>query len=116
MIQNDFDRFRFQEAIGDMGAGELAEKLGCPKSLISMYLSGQRKPSKMAIQLIAIILGVNPAWLCGIDIEKNSNVRIVSMKANETELIDLYRSVNNQGRALILANARMIAGMEEYRK
>lgn len=116
MSQNDFDRFRFQEAMGDMEAVELSEKLGCPKSLISMYQSGQRKPSKMAIQLIALILGVNPAWLCGLDVGKESNVRIISMRSSEAEIIDLYRDANEKGKALITANARMIAGMEEYRK
>ena len=116
MSQNDFDRFRFQEAIGDMGAVNLAEKLGCPKSLISMYLSGQRKPSKMAIQLISLILGVNPAWLSGLDVSKESSVSIISTKSSESELLDIYRGVNEQGQTLIVANAKLIASMDEYKK
>lgn len=75
----NFDRERFREAMGNMSAIELADKLGCPKSSVSMYLSGQREPSKMAVQLIALNLGVNPAWLSGIDVPKYSNAKIISI-------------------------------------
>ena len=34
----------------------------------------------------------------------------------EAELLDIYRIVNDQGKALITGNARMISGMDEYRK
>lgn len=73
-----FDKDRLREAMGEMSVVELADKLGCPKSSISMYLSGQREPSKMAAQLIALNLGVNPAWLAGLDVPKYSNVKIIS--------------------------------------
>ncbi|MBR4193806.1 MAG: helix-turn-helix transcriptional regulator [Oscillospiraceae bacterium] len=78
MKESNFNKERFREAMGDMTAVELAAKLGCTKSSISMYLSGQREPSKMAIQLISLILGVNPAWLCGLDVPKYSNAKIIS--------------------------------------
>lgn len=80
-----FDRNRLREAMGDMSVIDLAAKLGCPKSSISMYLSGQRVPSKMAIQLIALILGVNPAWLCGLDVPKCSNAKIVAVEDAPTK-------------------------------
>ena len=72
LIMSDtlFSKDRFREAMGDMTVIDLADRLGCPKSSVSMYLSGQRVPSKMAIQLIALNLGVNPAWLCGLDVPK----------------------------------------------
>lgn len=72
-----FDKERFRDAMGDMSVVDLSLKLGCPKSSVSMYLSGQREPSKMAIQLISLVLGVNPAWLCGLDVPKYSNAKIV---------------------------------------
>ena len=37
-----FSPSRLQEAMGGMSMVDLAEKLGCAKSNISMYLSGQR--------------------------------------------------------------------------
>ena len=80
MENNGFDSNRMREAMGDMSVVELADRLGCGKSSVSMYLSGQRIPSKMAIQLIALNLGVNPAWLSGLDVPKESNAKIISKK------------------------------------
>lgn len=80
MNDSNFSKERFREAMGEMSAADLAVKLGCNKSNVSMYLSGQREPSKMAIQLIALILGVNPAWLCGLDVPKYSNAKIITVE------------------------------------
>lgn len=43
-------------------------------------ISGQRNPSKMTIQLMAICLNVNPAWLAGLDVPK-----YLGKKASEPE-------------------------------
>ena len=103
-----FDKNRFREAMGDMTTIELADKLGCGKSSISMYLAGQREPSKMAVQLIALIVGVNPAWLCGMDVPKYSNAKVIArdfskptfsgvidleevLPPDEVRLVELYR-------------------------
>lgn len=61
---------RLHEAMNGMSNIELAEKLGCARSNITMYLSGTRTPSKMTVQLMSICLGVSPAWLVGISDEK----------------------------------------------
>lgn len=78
-----FDKERFREAMGELSVVDLASKLGCPKSSVSMYLNGQREPSKMAVQLIALNLGVNPAWLSGLDVPKYSNAKIISVEKNK---------------------------------
>ena len=70
MLDNSFSPARLKEAMAGMSNIDLAEKLGCARSNISMYLSGERTPSKMTIQLISIYLGVNPAWLMGFDMPK----------------------------------------------
>jgi len=70
MLDNSFSPERLKEAMAGMSNIDLAEKLGCARSNISMYLSGERTPSKMTIQLISIYLGVNPAWLMGFDMPK----------------------------------------------
>ena len=70
MTDKIFSPERLQEAMGGMSNIDLAEKLGCARSSITMYLSGQRTPSKMTIQLMAICLGVSPAWLMGLDVPK----------------------------------------------
>lgn len=70
MAEEIFAPQRLYEAMNGMSNIELAEKLGCSRSNITMYLSGMRKPSKMTIQLISLYLGVNPAWLMGLSDEK----------------------------------------------
>ncbi len=70
MSDKIFSPERLLEAMNGMSNVDLAEKLGCARSSITMYLSGQRTPSKMTIQLMAICLGVNPAWLMGLNVPK----------------------------------------------
>ena len=70
MTDKVFSPERLREAMGGMSNIDLAGKLGCARSSITMYLSGQRTPSKMTIQLMAICLGVSPAWLMGLDVPK----------------------------------------------
>lgn len=82
---------RLREAMGDMQAIDLADKLGCNKSIVSLYLSGQRVPSKMAIQLISLVLGVNPAWLCGLDAPKRSSAKIISVDKTPSLTVDQQR-------------------------
>lgn len=110
-----FNKERFREAMGDMTVIELSERLGCPKSSVSYYLSGQRSPSKMAIQLIALNLGVNPCWLCGLDVPKRSNAKIVAyddalIENNERmrEFASLMRRLTPDQQDLVLAQLRGI--------
>lgn len=70
MLDTIFSPERLQEAMNGMSNIELAEKLGCARSNISMYLSGKRTPTKMTIQLMAICLGVSPTWLMGLNVPK----------------------------------------------
>lgn len=108
----NFDKDRFREAMGDMSVIDLANRLGCPKSSISMYLNGQREPSKMAVQLISLVLGVNPAWLCGLDVDKYSNAKIVSVEkapaisGERKELSDLIQDLPDDIVHALLALAK----------
>ena len=70
MADKFFSPERLLEAMDGRSNIDLAEKLGGARSNIPMYLSGQRTPAKTTIQLIAICLGVNPAWLMGLDAPK----------------------------------------------
>ncbi len=117
MSDSLFDKDRFREAMGDMSAIDLAAKLGCTKSLVSMYLAGQRSPSKMAIQYIALILGVNPAWLCGLDVPKLMNAKIISVEDAPTassrrkkEFNELFDQLDEDLQDAFLAQLRAIVG------
>lgn len=110
-----FDKDRFREAMGAMSVIDLSERLGCPKSSISMYLSGQRTPSKMAIQLIALNLGVNPGWLCGLDVPKFSNAKIISAEKAPTvsdermkEFAELFSKLTPDQQDLMIAQLKGI--------
>lgn len=91
-MKYSFDRNRLREAMGNMSAIELADKLGCGKSSISMYLAGQREPSKMAVQLIALVLGVNPLWLCGVDVpvERTTPIPDITENGRKARLVKLF--------------------------
>lgn len=115
MSDSLFNKDRFRDAMGEMSVVDLADRLGCPKSSVSMYLSGQRSPSKMAIQLIALNLGVNPAWLCGLDVPKYSNAKIVAIENAPTEdgrrnaeFIELFSQLDENAQALVVAQIRGI--------
>lgn len=70
-MRNDpFSPERLREAMNGMSNTDLALRLGCARSNISMYLKGTRSPNKMTVQLMAICLGVSPAWLMGLDVPK----------------------------------------------
>lgn len=62
---------RLNELIEHFGITQtdLSKKTGIPKSAISMYVSGQRKPKQDRISDIAEAYGVNEAWLMGYDVE-----------------------------------------------
>lgn len=70
MRSDPFSPSRLREAMNGMSNSDLAARLGCARSNISMYLNGSRSPNKMTVQLMAICLGVSPAWLMGLDVPK----------------------------------------------
>lgn len=50
-------------------ATSLAEEIGLSKQAISMYISGDRKPKRPTVKVIADVLNVSEAWLMGYDTE-----------------------------------------------
>lgn len=115
---------RLREAMGDMSSIDLADKLGCNKSVVSLYLSKQRTPSKMAVQLMALVLSVNPAWLYGLDVPKEPTVKIVPIKKSpgaeesaprderEAEIISLVRRLDDAQKDMILLMLRPLAAQK----
>ena len=50
-----------------MTAADLARRLGVSDAIISQYRNGKYKPRQDRLYRISQILGVNPAWLLGLD-------------------------------------------------
>lgn len=55
-------------SIREMKPVDLAKKCGISESTISQYRSGYAKPKDQRLALIANALGVQPAWLMGMDV------------------------------------------------
>lgn len=106
-----FSPNRLQEAMCGMSMADLAEKLGCARSNISMYLSGRRTPTKMTIQLMAICLNVNPAWLMGLDVPKYLERKNAETSRPVTlldrELTELLPLLTEDQKRLLLAQIKI---------
>ena len=65
---------RIKEAMTDvcMSQQELAVKSGIGKSSISHYVNGSNEPGNKSAYALAEVLNVNPAWLMGLDVPKES--------------------------------------------
>ena len=61
---------RIKEALNlrDMKPIELVEQSGVKKSALSQYMSGKITPRQKALDSMAKVLDVSPAWLMGFDV------------------------------------------------
>lgn len=61
---------RFQELLEyfQIDQTDIVNKTGIPKSSISMYVNGQRKPRQDKLTTIADAYGVQESWLMGYDV------------------------------------------------
>lgn len=87
------------------------------KNTLSQYVSGKTEPKQDKLSILGMALGVSEAWLMGYDVPMEPvSVQPDTLQSDESELLGLYRGVTDQGQTLILGNARMIAGMDEYKR
>lgn len=115
MASEPFSPNRLREAMNGITNAELATKLGCSRSNISMYLNGSRTPNKMTVQLMAICLGVSPAWLMGLDVPKyvKRPTPISEDEPMDEDLIRLWKSLSPEE---ILRVRDFVQGMIAARK
>lgn len=66
-MEESFKRLLFLRNKYGLSDTEFAEKIGVPKSSMSMYLSGKRKMRQDRIAIVAKIFNVSEAWLMGYD-------------------------------------------------
>jgi len=85
---SSFSPERLKEAMGTMSCEKFAQTFHGNAKVISLYLSGQRKPSKVTTHLMAIYLGVNPEWLYGLDAPKYKKPTLAFEDRLNAELID----------------------------
>ena len=76
-MKNQITAQRLREALNEscMRQEDLANASGVSKASISQYINGSHSPSNISSGKMASVLGVNPLWLMGFDVMKNSPSR-----------------------------------------
>ena len=67
-ISNSSDRLKELMQIKGINQADICKQTGLTKSVISMYVNGQRDPRQDKLGLIAETYGLDPAWLMGYDV------------------------------------------------
>lgn len=103
---------RLREALSDSGVSQqqLADRLEVGKSLVSLYVSGQRTPNDLIkYEKMGKILDVNPAWLAGFDIPKD-------LTAKDIQFLEEYKKLNDSAKEIIDATLRAFSLKKENQK
>lgn len=103
-----------------ISADLLADRIGVSRSTIFRYENGSiEKLPLPSLDPIARALFTSVQYLMGWTDDPSPAIApapSLDLPSDESELLGLYRSVTEPGKAVILGNARMIAGMDEYKR
>jgi len=103
---------------------DIAKRTGLPKSALSMYINGNRKPRQDKLTIIADAYGINEAWLMGYDVpmfreEETHDSEAIGQifgklfatdAENLEKLIRIYEQLDAETRnAYILIGERMLS-------
>ncbi len=95
----------------------LVNQLGVSKSTISRYLNAKMTPKLTTIKVLADIYNVNPAWLMGYDVSKNSTVETYAKNyINNIEELKSVMLASYKGLDLEGLSDEAIKDVEEYIK
>ena len=111
----------------NINQADLIKRTGIPKSSMSMYVSGQRKPPQNKLTVIAEAYNVDEAWLMGYDVpmkglaENNSEEigkvigRLFTNDGKKLEqLIRIFNQLDPETRnAYILIGEKMLTNKKE---
>lgn len=78
LVDNFSNRLNTAIRLRNIKPIELSEKTGIDKSKISSYMSGRYKAKQDGVYLLAQALNVNEAWLMGLDVPMERNIKIES--------------------------------------
>ena len=104
--------------IRGMKQSELCEITKIPKSAISQYISGAFEPKQDRIYLMAQALNVSEAWLMGLDVPMERQVKKASpsesnLSEGEKMILELFRRVPEDKQELVLQMIRVALGNQE---
>ncbi len=101
---------RYLDEMG-MDRKEFAEKIGFPYSSVTDWINGKSYPRIDRIEIMARFFGVDKA-----DLVEDRRQTGDGLSADERVLIDLYRQLNDTGKAVINTQINMMVKEEIYRK
>ena len=112
MMKHKLTADRLNEALNEanMTAQELSKKSGVSKASISQYRHGTYKPSNISSGKMGEVLGVNPLWLMGYDVDKYEMESPFIITVDKKHY-DLFEGVNDFA---LRANKRSIDHLLEY--
>ena len=112
------DRIKMALQIKGVKQADLCRLTKIPKSALSQYISGAYDPKQDRIYLIANALNVSEAWLMGLDVPMERQVKKASpeepkLTEGEAMLLDLFRRVPEDKQELVLQMIRVALGNQE---
>ena len=101
--------------IKGMKQSDLCRLTKIPKSALSQYISGAFEPKQDRIYLMAQALNVSEAWLMGLDVPMERQVKKTSpsepdLSEGEKMLLELFRRVPEDQQTLVLQMIRVALG------
>lgn len=89
--------YRLREAMDDIRISqqELANRSHVSKSCVSHYVLGINEPGNKSAYQLAKVLGVNPAWLMGLDAPKYKDIPTEITDQDVDKAAELYAKYLN---------------------
>lgn len=94
-------RLQFALSNANMSQQELVDKSGVGKSSISHYINGSHAPSNISAGKIAKVLGVEPLWLMGFEVEMKKEFS-KEKGSKDSEFLYKFSLLNSRDKELIL--------------
>ena len=118
MSENDISiRIRDLRTRQKITLEEIARYVGVGRSTVRKWETGQIKNMRRdKIQKLAEALHTSPEYLMGWSTDPMLPLPYNSLTTSESALLDIFRKLNNDGQALVLANAKMLEDMPQYKK
>lgn len=94
---------RLQKALSDcnLKARELADKAGVSESSVSQYVNGSHAPSNISSGKMGAVLGVNPLWLMGFDVDPKKALTTESAN-KDFEIVDKLSKLEPRDKDIVL--------------
>ena len=116
-IKEDF-KVRLQKALNaqNMKPIDLSQRTGLSEATISQYRSGYSKPKSGRLVLIADALGVDPAWLMGLNVPMIPYTPHFELDGEQMELLAYFGTLNDEGREEALKRVSELTELERYKR